>query len=366
MIRDEINEIDEGLLELINALINRAENTLDCIMPMYTHLQQAQIGLLAHYMLAYADMLFRDVERLEDCYERVNRSPLGAGAIGGTSLPIDRNMIARLLAFNTLIENSIDATSSRDFMLEFCFDLSSIMLNLSRMAEDLIIWSSSEFNYIELPDELASTSSIMPQKKNPCPLELLRARAASVVGDLISIMMTIKSLPSGYNRDLQDTKKALFRAIRVSKDSIEIMRIIIERMIPKKEVMIEKASNSYALALDLAEMLVKDGKPFREAHRIVGSLVMIASNKGKSLRELTADEINDERIYSMMKMLDVNKVVNTRVSIGSANPSEDARMIDERKELLKKHRERLSTRVNILRDMIKAIEDKVITIINTP
>ncbi|GIU70949.1 MAG: argininosuccinate lyase [Candidatus Nitrosocaldaceae archaeon] len=363
LIRDEINIISNELIALISSLINKANYTLDCIMPMYTHLQQAQIGLFSHYMLAYADMLLRDVERFDDCYKRINRSPLGASAIGGTSLPIDRRLTAELLAFDTLIENSIDATSNRDFMLEFCFILTNIMLNLSRMAEDLIIWSSNEFDYIELPDELTSTSSIMPQKKNPCPLELLRARTASVIGNLTSIISTIKSLPSGYNRDLQDTKRVLLDAIRVSKDSINIMRLIIEGLVAKKENMLDKASKSYALALDLAEMLVKKGMPFREAHKIVGSLVMLASNKKKSIKELTQEEVNNDEVYELLQILDVS-VINSRVSIGAANPKEDIRMIDERRLIIDIHKKVINERVAKIEDAMKRLEEIANKIMN--
>ncbi|RMF32436.1 MAG: argininosuccinate lyase, partial [Candidatus Nitrosothermus koennekii] len=258
---------------------------------------------------------------------------------------------------------SIDATSNRDFMLEFCFILTNIMLNLSRMAEDLIIWSSNEFDYIELPDELTSTSSIMPQKKNPCPLELLRARTASVIGNLTSIISTIKSLPSGYNRDLQDTKRVLFDAIRVSKDSINIMRLIIEGLVAKRENMLDKASKSYALALDLAEMLVKKGMPFREAHKIVGSLVMLASNKKKSIKELTREEVNNDEVYELLQTLDVS-IINSRVSIGAANPKEDIRMIDERRLVIDIHKKVINERVAKIEDAMKRLEEIADKIMN--
>ncbi|MEM4275702.1 MAG: argininosuccinate lyase [Candidatus Nitrosocaldaceae archaeon] len=364
LIRDEINIISKRVLELIHALLVKSKNTLDCIMPMYTHLQQAQIGLFSHYLLAYADMLFRDVERLDDCYARINRSPLGASAIGGTALPIDRNITARLLGFNSLVENSIDATSNRDFMLEFCFVLTSIMINLSRMAEDMIIWSSSEFGYIELPDELTSTSSIMPQKKNPCPLELLRARTASVIGDTLAIMATIKSLPTGYNRDLQDTKRINLQIIRRSKESIGIMKKVVDDLIPNKDKMQENAKKSYALALDIAEILVKDGKPFREAHKIVGSLVMIADSKRKSLYELSKEEINNEYLYNIIKNLDIKKAIDSRVSIGSSNRGEDERMIITRMKFLDSYNTKIEERSRIIEDAFKELEKRLHMIIN--
>ncbi len=363
LIRDQINDISKILLKLISIMLDKAEDTLDCIMPMYTHLQQAQIGVLSHYMLAYADTLLRDLERLEDCYKRVNRSPLGASAIGGSLLNIDRILTSKLLAFDSLIENSIDATSNRDFMLEFIFILASIMINLSRIAEDLIIWSSNEFNYIELPDDLTSTSSVMPHKKNPCPLELLRAKTASVISNLFAIATTIKSLPSGYNRDLQDTKRVLLNGIITTKESINIMSLVIKGLIPKRDNMISRSKESYALALDLAEILVKRGIPFREAHKIVGQLVMLANEKGKSLKELSAEEINNKELHSILQSLDIN-IINERVSIGAANPNEDKRMINIRRGLVERYEKNINDKLTRMENAINNLEKIAIDIIN--
>jgi argininosuccinate lyase len=363
LIRDQINDINKILLKLISIMLDKAGDTLDCIMPMYTHLQQAQIGVLSHYMLAYADMLLRDVERLEDCYKRVNRSPLGASAIGGSLLNIDRVLTSELLAFDSLIENSIDATSNRDFMLEFIFILASIMINLSRVAEDLIIWSSNEFGYIELPDDLTSTSSVMPHKKNPCPLELLRAKAASVISNLFAIGITIKSLPSGYNRDLQDTKRVLLNGIVTTKESINIMSLVIKGLIPKRNNMLSRSKDSYALALDLAEILVKRGRPFREAHKIVGQLVMLANEKGKTLKELRVEEINNTELHSILQSLDVN-IINERVSIGAANPNEDKRMISARRGLVEIYEKNINDKLARIENAINNLEKIAIDIIN--
>ncbi len=363
LIRDQINDISKILLKLVNTLIDKAEATLGCIMPMYTHLQQAQIGVLSHYMLAYGDMLLRDIDRLEDCYKRVNRLPLGASAIGGSLLNIDRILTAKLLGFDSLIENSIDATSNRDFMLEFMSILASIMISLSRVAEDLIIWSSNEFDYIELPDDLVSTSSIMPHKKNPCPLELLRAKTASVISNLLAIAITIKSLPSGYNRDLQDTKRVLLSGIRTSKDSINIISLVIKGFIPKRDNMVIKARESYALALDLAEILVKRGVPFREAHKIVGQLVMLADERGKNLKELRLEDLDNKEIYPILQSLDID-IINERVSIGAANPNEDKRMINERRALIEEYEKRINDKISIIDNTINMLENKAISIIN--
>ncbi len=363
LIRDQINDISKILLKLISIMLDKAEDTLDCTMPMYTHLQQAQIGVLSHYMLAYTDTLLRDLERLEDCYKRVNRSPLGASAIGGSLLNIDRVLTSKLLAFDSLIENSIDATSNRDFMLEFIFILASIMINLSRVAEDLIIWSSNEFNYIELPDDLTSTSSVMPHKKNPCPLELLRAKTASVISNLFAIATTIKSLPSGYNRDLQDTKRVLLNGIITTKESINIMSLVIKGLMPKRDNMISRSKESYALALDLAEILVKRGIPFREAHKIVGQLVMLANEKGKRLKELSAEEINNKELHSILQSLDIN-IINERVSIGAANPNEDKRMINIRRGLVEWHEKNINDKLTRIESTINNLEKMAIDIIN--
>jgi argininosuccinate lyase len=343
-VRDDIISIAKELLSLVDSLLVRAKEHKYAVMPMYTHMQQAQIGTLAHYFTAYASMLIRDYERLESCYARVNQSPLGATAVGGTSLNIDRVRVASLLAFDSVIDNSIDATSSRDFLLEYLFVLSSIMLNLSRMAEDFIIWSSSEFSYIELPDELASTSSIMPQKKNPCPLELIRARASSMLGLLFACMGIVKSLPSGYSRDMQESKRLMIDAYKLVYDSLYIMGSVVNGLKANVVNMLRVSEQSYALALDVAEGLVKQGIPFRFAHKIVGMLVAYASKNSKTLKDLNREEIStivnelardysidsiDSLINMLVALKDISPMesIMLRASLGSPNPLEQDRMI---------------------------------------
>ena len=211
-IRDDINTICSCLLDIIETLVAVAEKNQDAIMPLYTHMQQAQTGVFSHYLLAYADALFRDLDRFYVTYGRVNQSPLGAGPIGGTSLPIDRQSTSKMLGFKGLVENSIDATGSRDFVAEYVGQIAILMTNLSRMAEDFILWSTSEFSFIELSDKYSSTSSVMPQKRNPDILELTRGKAAQVIGHQVAILSNIKGLPSGYNRDLQQIKSSIWSA----------------------------------------------------------------------------------------------------------------------------------------------------------
>lgn len=343
-VRDDINDVSIKLVELVNTLLLQASRNKDSIMPMYTHLQHAQIGTFSHYLISYADSLLRDLDRLNECYERVNNSPLGAVAIGGTSIKIDRKKVASLLGFNGIIENSIDATTSRDVVIESCFILAMIMLNLSRIAEDFVLWSSSEFNYIELADELTSSSSVMPQKKNPCPLELMRAKVAFVIGLLFSIMATVKALPSGYSRDLQDTKRTLFQAVSITSDSLKVMSSVVKTMQVNKKVMLKSAEKSYALSLDVAEELVKNGMAFREAHKVVGALVKVASSTGRNLQSLTENEIIKAvgkelvlEVSRIIKNVTPKRSVQSRVSTGSPNPKEQERMIRDRKQKVNRY-----------------------------
>ena len=365
-LRDDINDVSIKLIELINTLLLKASQNKDSIMPMYTHLQHAQLGTFSHYLLSYADALLRDLERLDDCYERANKSPLGAVAIGGTSLKIDRKKTSALLGFNGIIENSIDATTARDAVIESCFTLAMIMLNLSRIAEDFVLWSSSEFNYIELADELTSSSSVMPQKKNPCPLELMRAKVASVLGLLFSVMATVKALPSGYSRDLQDTKRILFQAVSTATDSLNIMNSIVKTLHVNKKVMQKSAEKSYAISLDAAEELVKSGMAFREAHKVVGALVREASGKGKSLQDLTDSEISRvvgkklvSTVGKIIKNLNPRRSVQSRVSIGSPNPREQERMISGRKQKANDHQTKMGKRVESVEHAFAMLEKKV-------
>ncbi len=339
-IRDDVNEICAALSSLIQGLVERAKENKQVPMLMYTHLQQAQIGTFSHFLLSYAYSLMRDMERLYLTYHRINQSPLGAGAIGGSSIAIDRKRTAVLLGFDSIIKNSIDATSSRDAFLEYASTLAILTSTLGRIAEDFIIWSTTEFGYIELAEPYTSTSSAMPQKKNPDPLELTRSKAAIVTSNLVSMLGIVKALPSGYSRDLQDIKAPLLRSSAITLETIKIMDYIVRSLQIKKERMRHAASISYAIAVDVAEQLVMQKKiPFRTAHRIVGALVSIAAGKGNiSLTSLEfadaslvlkAHKVNvkPNEIMKIINEMTPEKSVEARKSSGSPNLLEQEEMI---------------------------------------
>jgi argininosuccinate lyase len=338
--RDDINEVCTVIADLVDALVRKAERTKDAIMPLYTHLQQGQLGTFSHVMLAYADALSRDFERIYNTYERINQSPLGACAIAGTSIGIDRKRTAVLLGFDGLVRNSLDATTSRDSFIEYVSALAILASTLARMAEDLIIWSTQEFSFVELDDRYSSTSSAMPQKKNPDPLELARAKAAIISGALASILCTVKGLPSGYSRDLQDIKPQLFEASSVAMSTTRVMVGVISTLTVNKRKMFDTSEKSYAISLDIAEQLVaKKDVPFRSAHKIIGALVSLAAKKNLPLAALNTDEIasamdqaqqkgvTPEEMYEMLKRMNPEKSIRLRRSVGSPSPVEQNKMI---------------------------------------
>ena len=339
-IRDDINEICAALSSLIQGLVERAKENKQVPMLMYTHLQQAQIGTFSHFLLSYAYSLMRDMERLYLTYHRINQSPLGACAIGGSSIAIDRKRTAVLLGFDSIIKNSIDATSSRDAFLEYASTLAILSSTLGRIAEDFIIWSTTEFGYIELAESYTSTSSAMPQKKNPDPLELTRSKSAIVSSNLVSILGIVKALPSGYSRDLQDIKAPLLGTSAITLDTVRIMDHIVRSLHVKKERMQQAASISYAIAVDIAEQLVMQKKiPFRTAHRIVGALVSKAADKGNiSLAKLEFAEassvlesykvnVKPEELIKIVNEMTPEKSLEVRKSSGSPNLLEQEEMI---------------------------------------
>jgi argininosuccinate lyase len=340
-IRDDINKICSALASLVHGLLQRAKESKQVPMPMYTHLQQAQIGTFSHFLLSYAYALMRDMERLYLVYHRINQSPLGACAIGGSSITIDRKRTAMLLGFDSIIKNSIDATSSRDAFLEYASTLAILTSTLGRIAEDFIIWSTIEFGYIELTEQYSSTSSAMPQKKNPDPLELTRAKTAIVTGNLVSMLGIVKALPSGYSRDLQDIKPPLLGTSAITLDTIKIMDGVVRSLQINKERMRHAASISYAIALDIAEQLVMQKKiPFRTAYRIVGALVGKAVSNGNiSLTKLEfadatsvlkAHQVEDIKPDELMKIINgmtPEKSLESRKSSGSPNLLEQEEMI---------------------------------------
>lgn len=289
-LRDNINQIVHLLESLMKSLLDKAKDSIDIIMPAYTHLQRAQPVRAAHYLLAYLEMFSRDRDRFLDCIKRVDMLPLGSGAATGVDFPVDREFVARELGFSQIMRNSMDATSSRDFAIEFLSAAAICMANMSRFCEDMIIYSSSEFSFIELPDKLTTGSSIMPQKKNPDVLELIRGKTGRVYGDLVSLLTTVKGLPLAYNRDLQEDKEPVFDAVKTVKGSLIGIRKIVEGMQFKANITY-KAAGGFALATDLANYLAEKGVPFRQAHHIVGSIVGYLVSNNRDLESITIDEL---------------------------------------------------------------------------
>jgi len=370
-IRDDINIICNCLLDTIEALVSVAKNHQKTIMPLYTHLQQAQAGLFSHYLLAHADVLTRDFERLFGTFERINQSPLGAGPVGGTSIPIDRHSTAKMLGFDGLVENSLDATSTRDFVAEYVAMISILMTNLSRISEDFVIWSTSEFSFIELSDEFTSPSSVMPQKKNPDILELTRGKTAEVIGNLTAILTTVKGLASGYGRDLQQIKSSIWSTSKISISALLILKSILLTLKVNEKQMKKITESSNLIALDIAEKLVQEGIPFRVTHKISGILVQLAHNSKKPISKLTLSEIKksvsdtkvDPKIVS--KIISSTTVVSSlkdRTSFGSSGYDEQKRMITDRIKKINQYRSdvlqrenKINTSIDDLKKQVKAI-----------
>jgi argininosuccinate lyase len=291
--REAISSTIAGLRELQRALIGLAEANKDVVMPGYTHLQSAQPVLLAHHLLAYFEMLQRDVARFSDCLKRVDVMPLGSGALAGVAYDVDREFLARELGFSQVSQNSLDAVSDRDFVLEYEAAASIGMMHLSRLAEEVVLWSSAEFNFIELDEAYATGSSIMPQKKNPDVAELARGKTGRVYGSLMALLTTMKALPLAYNRDMQEDKQGLFDTVDTLLSTLEVLAGMI-RTLQVKAASTEKAvEQGYILATDLADYLVRKGEAFRTAHDIVARLVSYAIAKGKSFAQLSLSEFKE-------------------------------------------------------------------------
>ena len=318
-LRDEVGLVIKALQSLQTALAKAAKKYLGVIMPGYTHLQRAQPILLSHHLLAYVDMFGRDGERFGDCLERVNVLPLGSGAIAGTTFPIDRGYVAKLLGFPRVSKNSIDAVSDRDFVLEFLAAAGILFVHLSRLADELVLWSSQEFAFIELPDGYCTGSSMMPQKKNPDVPELIRGKSGRVFGHLLSLLTIMKGLPLAYNRDLQEDKLPLFDGVDTVKSSLQMMAEIVQGLKVKRERMLAAAQDGYLNATDLADYLVERGLPFRAAHEVAGRVVQFAIAQGKRIEELPMADLKrfakqiDSNIY---RYLTAEAVVQRRRALG--------------------------------------------------
>jgi argininosuccinate lyase len=318
-LRDEVGTILESLKSLQAALAKAARKYLDVIMPGYTHLQRAQPVLLSHHLLAYVDMFGRDHERFAGCLERINVLPLGSGAIAGTTFPIDRAYVAKLLDFPRISQNSIDAVSDRDFVLEFLAAAAILFVHLSRLADEMVLWSSQEFAFIELPDGYCTGSSMMPQKKNPDVPELIRGKSGRVFGHLTALLTIMKGLPLAYNRDLQEDKQPLFDCADTVKASVRIMAEIVAGMKVRRERMLAAAQDGYLNATDLADYLVGRGLAFRAAHEVAGRVVQFAIAQGKRIEELPMAQLTrfSSRIgKDVYKFLAAEAVVARRRALG--------------------------------------------------
>jgi argininosuccinate lyase len=324
-LRGEIDAIVAEILRLQRALVDLAEREADTIMPGFTHLQTAQPVTFGHHLLAWYEMLDRDRERLGDCRRRLNRSPLGAAALAGTSYPIDRELTASLLGFDGPTTNSLDSVSDRDFAVEFCAAASLIMTHLSRASEELILWASAQFHFIDLPDRFCTGSSIMPQKKNPDVPELVRGKTGRVTGHLIALLTLMKSQPLAYNKDNQEDKEPLFDTVDTLRDCLRAFADMVPALQVDRDAMRAAASAGYATATDLADYLVRKGLAFRDAHEAVGKAVAAASAGGRELAELSLDELRgfaemiEEDVY---QVLTLEGSVAARDHIGGTAPSQ--------------------------------------------
>jgi argininosuccinate lyase len=324
-VRDAIATLESRLLHLQQALLASAERDRDVVLPGYTHLQRAQPVLAAHYFLAYVEKYQRDRERLSDCRKRVNVLTLGAAALAGTSIPIDRDFVARQLGFDSVAANSLDVAGDRDFVLEFVFDLTLIALHLGGWAEEWILWSTTEFNFLNLPDAFCTGSSIMPHKKNPDVLELVRGKTARVAGDLQRLVILIKGLPLAYNRDLQEDKEALFDAFDTVEASLELAAALVPATSFRKEAITARLEDGYLDATTLMEFMVLQGVPLRSAHEAVGKLVRLCEEKRCRLAQLGAEVYDSIRPGLGSKVYNVLGVANALAafrSYGSTAPGE--------------------------------------------
>lgn len=322
-LRDEIDEVKQLIRELLGTLLDVAEANLDTTMPGYTHLQKAQPITMAHHLMAYVQMFERDSGRFVDCARRMNVSPLGSGALAGTTFPIDRLGVAKELDFDGVTENSLDGVSDRDFAIEFCSAASILMMHLSRFCEEIILWSSQEFSFIELDDAYSTGSSMMPQKKNPDVAELIRGKTGRVYGDLMALLTVMKSLPLAYNKDMQEDKESLFDAVDTVKGCLTVFAPMVRTMRMRKEQMKAGAKGGFTNATDVADYLAKKGVSFREAHEIVGKMVFMCIEKGISLEELTfsdyraCSDVFEKDIYGT---IDVERCVADRKATGGPAP----------------------------------------------
>jgi len=339
-LRKEIDEIRVMVVDFIRVLLDQAEQHKETVMPGYTHLQRAQPITFAQHLLAYGSMLARDVTRLDDCRKRMNVCPLGSGALAGTTYPIDRFQTAELLGFDGPMSNSLDGVSDRDYVIELLSALSILMMHMSRFAEEVILWCSWEFKFIELDDAYSTGSSIMPQKKNPDVAELVRGKTGRVYGHLMSLLATMKSLPLAYNKDMQEDKEPVFDAVDTVKMCVPVFSAMIDTMRVIPENMLAAAKRGFINATDCADFLTKKGVPFRDAYKATGQLVFLCTSQGKTLEQLTIEEFQavhpefDEGVYEAIDLL---TCVSQRGSHGGPCEAETTRQIEELAEFVARY-----------------------------
>lgn len=322
-VKEEIRNIQKLLLNLLKCIVNIAASNTETIMPGYTHLQRAQPITFAHHLMAYFEMFKRDFQRLNDCYERTDVMPLGSGALAGTTYTLDRLYVKDMLKFSCISENSLDAVSDRDFIIELASCLAICMMHLSRFCEEIILWSTSEFSFIELDDSFTTGSSIMPQKKNPDVAELVRGKTGRVYGNVVSLLTVMKALPLAYNKDMQEDKEAIFDSIDTVKLCLPVFTEMLSTLKVNKDNMSSAARGGFTNATDLADYLVRKGVPFRNAHEITGKIVLSCIDKNKSIEELSLEELKsfceliDEDVY---ENIDILKCVKERKIQGGPAP----------------------------------------------
>ena len=340
-VKEEIPTIINQVLDLEQVLIQKAEENLSTVMPGYTHLQRAQPTTFAHYMMAYANMFRRDVTRLEDCLERLDECPLGAGALATSTYPVDRQMTAKLLGFAKPTENSMDSVSDRDYAIEFLSACSILMMHLSQFAEEIILWCSWEFKYADLDDAYSTGSSIMPQKKNPDVAELVRGKTGRVYGDLMTLLTVMKALPLAYNKDMQEDKEPVFDAIDTVEMCLPVFSAMLQTLTIRPKNMAKAAAGGFINATDCADYLVKKGMPFREAYMIVGRLVNMCIRSGENLETLTLRDfraISDLFDSDVYEALELKHCVHERKVYGGPSKDDVTRQIQYIKDFVADHR----------------------------
>ncbi|BDU49459.1 argininosuccinate lyase [Haliovirga abyssi] len=337
-LRKEIKEIEDLLKELQYVIVKKAEENKKVILPGYTHLQRAQPIVFGHHLMAYYEMIKRDLDRLKDCYKRVNQSPLGAGALAGTTFPIDREYVAKELGFEKATENSLDSVSDRDFIIELNFVISMIMMHLSRFSEEIVLWSTTEFGFVTLDDRYSTGSSIMPQKKNPDAAELVRGKTGRVYGNLMGILTVMKGLPLAYNKDTQEDKEGVFDSIDTVKLSLNVFVGMLETLKINEENMKNAIYAGFTNATDVADYLAKKGMPFRDAHKVVGEIVLYCEQNKKLISDMKLEEYNKfSELFEedITEKASIEGCVRERKSYGGTAYVEVERQIENAKKELK-------------------------------